>query len=89
MALPAPAYRVTVGAESGPFVSEGENAFAKFVRAVDSQIRAGDEVLVVADADGALLAVGRAELSAVGMHDFNRGVAVSVREGVEEWRQRS
>jgi uncharacterized protein with predicted RNA binding PUA domain len=75
-------YRVVVGKESVSYVREERNAFAKFVTAADSAIRPRDEVLVVHD--GALLAVGRAELAGAGMDDFETGVAVSVREGVEE-----
>ena len=87
-ALEPPAYRVVVGDESEPFVSDGENAFAKFVQSVDPVIRGGDEVLVVHDQDDRLLAVGRAELSATGMLDFERGMAVKVREGRDEWANR-
>lgn len=86
-ALEPPAYRVGVGDESEPFVADGENAFAKFVSSVDPEIRPGDEVLVVHAERAALLAVGRAELSASGMRDFATGVAVSVREGRDEWRE--
>jgi uncharacterized protein with predicted RNA binding PUA domain len=81
-ALPAPAARVVVGAESEPFVRDGKNAFAKFVRAVDDDVRPRDEVAVV-DADGAVLGVGRAELSADAMRDFETGMAVKVREGAD------
>lgn len=82
-ALDPPAYRVTVGAESEPFVRDGKNAFAKFVRDVDPAVRWGDEVLVVStDAD--LLGVGRAELHARAMVDFGTGMAVAVREGNPE-----
>ncbi|MFW6320980.1 MAG: PUA domain-containing protein [Halohasta sp.] len=81
--LPAPANRVVVGDESEPFVREGNNVFAKFVGAVDPAVRPGDEVLVVHDR-GDLLAVGRAELSADGMADFDTGMAVKVREGVDD-----
>ncbi len=80
-ALDPPAYRVVVGDDSEPFVRDGKNVFAKFVRTVDSTVRPGDEVLVEHH-DGALLAVGRAELSAAAMADFASGMAVSVREGV-------
>jgi len=80
-ALDRPRYRVTVGDESRPYVADGRNAFAKFVRAVDPAIRPGDEVLVEHD-DGDLLAVGRARLAARGMEAFGTGVAVAVREGV-------
>ncbi len=81
--LDAPANQVVVGDESEPFVREGSNTFAKFVAEVDSQIRPGDEVLVVHEA-GDLLAVGRAELSANGMVAFGSGMAVKVREGVDD-----
>jgi uncharacterized protein with predicted RNA binding PUA domain len=75
------AHRVAVGSESVPYVREGRNAFAKFVLQADSAIRPRDEVLV--EHDGTLLAVGRAELAGQGMHDFETGVAVSVREGAD------
>jgi len=78
--LSAPAYRVVVGSESEPYVREGRNVFAKFVRRADEAVRPRDEVLVE-HADGALLAVGRAELSGAGMGDFETGMAVTVREG--------
>ena len=74
-------YRVVVGDESRPYVADGRNAFAKFVREVDPGVRPGDEVLVEHE-DGDLLAVGRARLSGTGMEAFGTGVAVAVREGV-------
>ena len=80
-ALEPPAYRVVVGEDSEPFVRDGRNVFAKFVREVDSAVRPRDEVLVE-HYDGDLVAVGRAELSAAAMADFETGMAVSVREGV-------
>jgi uncharacterized protein with predicted RNA binding PUA domain len=79
--LEAPAYRVVVGDDSEPFVRDGKNVFAKFVREVDPAVRPGDEVLVEHH-DGHLIAVGRAELSAAAMSDFDTGMAVTVREGV-------
>ncbi|TQQ79654.1 PUA domain-containing protein [Halonotius roseus] len=78
-----PRCRVVVGDDSEPFVREGKNAFAKFVSEVDPEIRPGDEVLVVHER-GDLLAVGRAELSADAMADFESGMAVKVREGVDD-----
>lgn len=80
--LEPPAYRVVVGDESEPYVREGRNVFAKFVTAVDDAIRPRDEVLVE-HREGELLAVGRAELSGAGIEDFETGVAVTVREGVD------
>ncbi|NHN58014.1 MULTISPECIES: PUA domain-containing protein [Halorussus] len=79
-ALEPPAGRVAVGDESEPFVRDGKNVFAKFVATVGPEVRPGDEVAVVHE-DGSLLAVGRAELSADGMADFDTGMAVMVREG--------
>ncbi len=87
VAFNPPTGRVVVGGESKPFVRDGRNAMAKFVRAADDEIRPGDEVLVVDQAD-TLLAVGRAELAAEGMHDFVTGVAVKVRESVDPESQR-
>jgi uncharacterized protein with predicted RNA binding PUA domain len=78
-ALPGACY-VTVNHESEPYVREGRNAFAKFVRGVDPAVRPGDEVRVTSER-GALLAVGRASLSATAARDFETGMAVSVREG--------
>ncbi|MFD1512028.1 PUA domain-containing protein [Halomarina rubra] len=72
---------VEVGDESVEFVRDGKNAFAKFVRAVDDAVRPGDEVAVTYDDD--VLAVGRAELPADGMRDFQSGVAVKVRAGAD------
>lgn len=70
---------VAVGDESVPFVRDGKNAFAKFVTDADPAIRPGDEVCVVHD--DALLGVGRAELPAGAMAEFDTGVAVKIREG--------
>ena len=77
--LEAPSHRVVVGDESEPFVRDGRNAFAKFVRRADDRIRPRDEVLVEHE-DGSLLAVGRAELSGGGMLEFDSGMAVHVRD---------
>jgi uncharacterized protein with predicted RNA binding PUA domain len=82
-ALDSPAGRVIVGDESEPFVRDGKNVFAKFVSAVGPEVRPGDEVAVVHE-DGHLLGVGRAELSATGMADFDTGMAVMVREGADD-----
>ena len=109
-AFPAPRCRVSVGTESVPFVADGKNAFCKFVREADPEIRPGDEVLVVLGENaagenesseenrkrddetsgseattvepGTLLAVGRAELGAEAMDDFETGMAVRIRTGI-------
>lgn len=75
------AYTVTVGSESAPYIRSGRNAFAKFIRDVDPAVRPGDEVIVVYD--GTVVGVGRAELSATGMIDFETGMAVQIRDGAD------
>lgn len=79
-ALPG-TYRVAVNEESEPHIREGKNAFAKFVREVDPQVRTGDEVCITSEA-GNLLGVGRAALAADGMEEFETGMAVMTRERV-------
>ena len=74
---------VVVGSESEPFVRDGKNVFAKFVQDVDDDVRPTDEVAVVHE-DGGVLAVGRAELAADAMHDFETGMAVKVRAGASK-----
>ena len=81
-ALPRPAYRVIVDDESEPFVRDGKNVFARFVRGVDPAVRPGDEVLVEHER-GDLLAVGRASLAAAAIEDFETGMAVRVRSSLE------
>lgn len=81
-AFDAPTHRVVLGDESEPYVREGRNAFAKFVRDVDDGLRPGDEVLVTVDGD--LIAVGRAELSGPSMRAFETGMAVKVRAGIDD-----
>ena len=78
---PAGPYTVAVGEESVPFVSEGRNAFAKFVVRADEAVRPGDEVIV--EHEGSVLGVGRAELAGGDMADFETGVAVSIRDGIQ------
>ncbi|SFL05730.1 conserved protein with predicted RNA binding PUA domain [Halogranum rubrum] len=79
----SPANRVVVGDESEPFVRDGKNVFAKFVDTVDPAVRPGDEVAIVHE-NGDVLGVGRAELSADAIVDFQSGMAVKVREGAGE-----
>lgn len=82
-ALPSPAGRVVVGDDSAPHVRDGRNVFAKFVAEVDSSVRARDEVAVV-HREGDVLGVGRAELDADAMLDFETGMAVKVRDGADD-----
>lgn len=82
-AVDPPMHRVVLDDEAVPFVAEGRNAFAKFVTRVDPRTRPRDEVLLVDTTDD-LIAVGRAALSAASMGAFDRGMAVSIREGMDE-----
>ena len=81
--LPAPGYRVVIREDVAEFVAKGKNAFAKHVVAADPQIRAGDDVMVVA-VDDRLIACGAAVVSGAEMIAFNYGVAVRVRQGSEK-----
>jgi len=81
-----PKLRVVVLRDVAEFIAEGKSVFAKHVVDVDPSIRANDEVIVV-DEDDKLLATGRAILSAKEMLEFNRGVAVSVRQGTRKLKR--
>ena len=81
--LPAPGYRVVIRDDVAEFVAKGKNAFAKHVTAADPGIRAGDDVMVVAENDR-LIACGAAVVSGTEMLAFNYGVAVRVRQGSEK-----
>ncbi|MBN1431467.1 MAG: pseudouridine synthase [Methanomicrobiaceae archaeon] len=78
--LPAPAYRTVVRNDVAEFITAGKNAMAKHVISADTEIRAGDEVLVCNE-QGSFLGVGNAVLSGEEMLSFNYGVAVQVRKG--------
>lgn len=77
-----PGQRVVVNTDAAPFVAKGKTAFSRHVVAVDPEIRAGQEVLVV-DENDRLLAAGKTMLSALEMLAFKKGTAVDVRGGVE------
>ncbi len=77
-----PGHRVAVNSDAAPFVAKGKTAFARHVVAVDPDIRAGEEVLVVDENDN-LLATGKAVLSPLEMLSFKKGIAVDVRNGIE------
>lgn len=71
---------VTVQNDVSKYIADGGDVFAVHVVAVDEEVRAKDEVIIV-DEDSHVLAVGRALLSAVEMQAFKTGVAVKVRRG--------
>jgi len=78
-----PRYRVIVENDVSRFIREGRNVFAKFVIDCDSKLRPHDECIVVNE-DDELLAVGRCLLNREEMLSFNHGIAVKVREGLDQ-----
>lgn len=81
-----PRRRVIVQTDVSEFIADGRNVFAKHVVLVDPDIRPEDEVVVVSEEDK-LLAVGRAQLSAVNMLAFQKGIAVKVRYGIKKLKK--
>lgn len=77
-----PRMRVVVNEDSAEFNRQGRNVFAKFVVRCYSEIRPGDEVLIV-DKEDNLLAVGRAIMNCWEMRHFHKGMCVKVREGID------
>jgi uncharacterized protein with predicted RNA binding PUA domain len=69
---------VTMEKDAAEFVANGKSALNKFVKNVSSELKAGEEVLIV-DEQRQLLGTGRALLTGREMLAFNRGVAVIVR----------
>ncbi|MFX0066150.1 MAG: tRNA guanosine(15) transglycosylase TgtA [Candidatus Hermodarchaeota archaeon] len=80
--LPFPQMQVIAEPEAVPFIKEGKTFFAKFVRSVDPQIRAEDEVLVT-DINNELIGLGKAMLGSNEMLAFNTGIAVRMRTGIK------
>ena len=78
-----PRYRVIVENDVSRFIREGRNVFAKFVIDCDPNLRPYDECIVVNEKDE-LLAVGRCLLNREEMLSFNHGIAVKVREGLNQ-----
>ncbi|MEM4734163.1 MAG: tRNA guanosine(15) transglycosylase TgtA [Candidatus Thorarchaeota archaeon] len=71
-------YRVVVSDEAAPFIRQGKSVIAKFVMRAGTDLRPGEEVLIL-DQDGNLLGTGPALLSGREMLTFKRGVAVNTR----------
>ncbi|MBI5000750.1 MAG: tRNA guanosine(15) transglycosylase TgtA [Euryarchaeota archaeon] len=80
-ALKAPRMRVVVAEDAVPFVKAGKNLFAKFALSCDPELRPGDEALLV-DSSDKLLGLGQVLLVSGEIGAFERGVAVSARDGI-------
>ncbi|MBN2251815.1 MAG: tRNA guanosine(15) transglycosylase TgtA [Candidatus Altiarchaeota archaeon] len=76
--FPKPLLRVVVDDEAVESILEGKSVFAKFVKEMDPDLRAGDEVLVV-DGNDRLLRTATLKLSPKEALDFERGVAATTR----------
>jgi conserved protein with predicted RNA binding PUA domain len=72
---------VTLKNDVSKYIALGGDVFAVHVVAVDDEVRAKDEIIVV-DENRQVLAVGRATLSAQEIRAFKTGVAVKVRHGI-------
>ena len=71
-------YKVVIDSDVSEFVAAGKSALAKFVKIANSNLQAGEEVLVLDEVQN-LLGTGRAQISGNEMLAFNRGVAVQIR----------
>jgi 7-cyano-7-deazaguanine tRNA-ribosyltransferase len=71
-------FLVMMDDDASEFVAKGKSALAKFVVQASSELRPGEEVIVI-DKNKEILGVGRALLNGIEMQSFNRGVAVQIR----------
>jgi len=78
---------VVVQNDVSEFIQAGGDVFAKHVVHATASLRPAEEVIVV-DEKKHLLAVGKAVLSGTDMQYFKRGVAVKVRRGDKNSRNR-
>jgi len=85
--FPPPALRVIVDEDAAEFCAKGKSVFARFVLEMDVHLRPMDEAIVV-DQNDRLLAVGQVVLVREEALAFNRGIAVKVREGVEQGQEK-
>jgi len=69
-----------------PFVREGRSLFCKHVEWCGSNVKAGSDVAIVDSVDN-VVAVGRALVGYNHMKNYQKGVAVKVREGIKSPRE--
>jgi predicted RNA-binding protein (TIGR00451 family) len=79
--IPAPRLRAIVLSEISEYIKKGRNVFCKHVVAIDENLRALDEVIVV-NQENELLAIGRLLIPVPFVQNFKTGVAIKVRKGV-------
>jgi len=78
---------VKVQDDIADFIAKGRSVFAKHIVDCDEEIRPEEEVIII-NSQRRVLAVGRAVLTGDEMKVFKCGVAVRVRRGVAEEKQR-
>ncbi|MDG6218676.1 MAG: hypothetical protein QCI00_04465, partial [Candidatus Thermoplasmatota archaeon] len=78
-----PRFRIIVDDEAVPFIKEGKSVFSKFVISADDTLRPYDDCIVVSENDE-FLAVGQCLLSPCEMGVFRSGLAVKIREHVDD-----
>jgi predicted RNA-binding protein (TIGR00451 family) len=74
---------LTVQNAVAPYIAKGGDVFAVHVVAVDAEVGAKDEVIVI-DENRQVLAVGRTLLSSSEIQAFKIGVAVKTRHGINK-----
>lgn len=72
---------IEIDDDAAPFVECGRSVFCKSILWCGTNIHIGDDVPILFQ--GMVIAVGKAVLSAKMMMDFERGVAVKVRDSVK------
>ncbi len=81
-ALGKKSYSVVVSNDAVPFIKQGKSVFCKFVVDASDDIRPYDEVFIK-DQQENLIGIGRCMLNRLEMLDFNDGVAVKTRIGLD------
>lgn len=80
--FPSPKHRVVVDSEVKEFIKEGKSVFAKFVKAMDENLRPGDECIIVSSDDDELIGFGQVLLNFKEIKYFTRGMVVKTRKGI-------
>lgn len=70
-----------VNADAAPFVKEGRSVFCKHVVSAGKNIRIASDTPILFEDN--VIAVGRAVLSSEMINDFQRGVAIKVRDSLK------
>ncbi len=86
--LEFPKFRIVVQDDVSPYIKAGKSVFSKHIVDYDRNLNVGDEVFVVNPEDN-LLAIGRMEIPAVYLKDFQTGSAVSIRKGINASRTKN